>query len=238
MRYATATVQQLQLIGDRVRVYLQTDLVPALGQFTLARLSESYDPYLRLPFFPSVIAPSGFAVDLAQADPALRLLSPGSEVDLLGPVGQGLPDLPARTRLLLAADSDPALLLPFAAQAIARGGTATLLLANRYPLDALQPEIELRLGGPSGQLPTLLSEYAPNADQVFLNTAPALYPDLYQALTQARTAISTDFARALVQLPMPCGTGTCYACAVKTTRGHKLACVSGPFFSLTELNLG
>lgn len=231
MRQTNAVCDRLELIGSRVRVHLESELVPGLGQLVLARLSDSYDPYLRQPFFPSVVEEAGFAVDLDAADPALRLLTPGSVIDLIGPVGAPVPDLPARTRALLVADADPAVLLPFAAQAIARGGAATLLLTKRYPLEALQPEIELRVGA----LPELLAEFAPAADQVFIATDPALHKPLYDALLQARTAVSGEMAKALVMLPMPCGVGACYACSVKTVKGHRLACMVGPFFNLTDL---
>lgn len=232
MRQANAVCEQVELVGQQVRVHFESDLVPGLGQLVLARLSESYDPYLRLPLFPSRLSQTGFAVDLAAADPALRLLTPGSSIDLIGPVGQPLPDLPTRSRVLLVADSSPAVLLPFAAQAIARGGAATLLLTARYPLDALQPELELRLGD---NLPTLLAEFAPAADYVFIATAPALHKPLHEALLQARTAIASDLAKALLSVSLPCGLGACYACSVKTTKGQRLACLSGPFFNLTDL---
>jgi dihydroorotate dehydrogenase electron transfer subunit len=234
MRQTLALCQQFQLIGNRVRVHFQTDLIPALGQLVLARLSDTYDPYLRQPFFPSVIFETGFAVDFDQDDPALHLLSPGVTVDLIGPVGQAVPDLPTRSRVVLLADSDPAVLLPFAAQTIARGGTATLLLSARYPLEALKPEIELRVGS---DLPALLAEFAPTADLVFIATDSALHKPLYEALAQARPVVSSELARALVSLPMPCGVGACYACSIKTAKGHRMACMSGPFFSLVDLNL-
>ncbi|MEK6573063.1 MAG: 2Fe-2S iron-sulfur cluster-binding protein [Chloroflexota bacterium] len=55
-------------------------------------------------------------------------------------------------------------------------------------------------------------------------------------MTEARSFVSREYARALVTCPMPCGTGACGACAVKTIHGWKMACVDGPFFSLTELD--
>ncbi|HLF02904.1 MAG TPA: hypothetical protein VI547_13060 [Anaerolineales bacterium] len=231
MRQTTAHCAQLELVGDRVRAHFDSDLTLAPGQFALARLANTFDPYLRQPLFPSLISESGFAVDLPSTDPALRILSPGNVIDVVGPIGSALPDLPARTRILLIADSDPAVLLPFAARAIDSGGTATLLLSTRYPLDALAPEIELHLG----DLPALAAEFAPAADLVFIHTQASLHRPLHQSLTEARAFVPASYAHALMNLPMPCGTGACGACAVKTVRGHRLACLAGPFFRLAEL---
>jgi dihydroorotate dehydrogenase electron transfer subunit len=234
MRQSTAVCNRLELIGTQVRIHFQTDLFPALGQFFLARLAPTFDPYLPYVFYPSSIdMDSGFTIELAATDSALRFIAPGQTIELWGPIGQSIPDLPARSRLLLVAESSPAVLLPFASQAIAREGTATLLLAKRYPLESLQPEIELRVG----DLPALLTEFAPTADSVFIHTSPTLHPIFYQTLSQVRALVATDFARALITLPMPCGVGACQACYVKTRHGHKLSCLSGPFFSLAELNL-
>ena len=231
VRQSTARCTQLELIGSHIRVHFQTDLVPALGQFFLARLAATFDPYLPYIFYPSAIDDSGFTVDLAATDSALRFLSPGQPIELLGPIGTAIPNLPTRSRVLLVADTSPAVLLPIATQAIARGGTASLILANRYPLENLNPEIELRIG----DLPTLLTEYAPTADFIFIHTQPRLLPTFYQTLAEVRARVATDFARALIDLPMPCGVGACQACYLKTRHGHKLACRHGPFFSLAEI---
>jgi hypothetical protein len=131
----------------------------------------------------------------------------------------------------LVADSTPAALLPLATRAIAGGGTATLLLAAPYPLEALDPEIELRLG----DLPALLAEYVSAADCVFIHTAPQRHSAFYQTIAQTRALVATNFARALIQLPLPCGVGACGACYLKTARGWKLTCIDGPFFSLADL---
>jgi dihydroorotate dehydrogenase electron transfer subunit len=232
VRQAEAYCKQIELVGDRVRIHFETDLIPAPGQLVLARLAATADPYLRLPFFPSALSQTGFAVDVTSSHSALRLLAPGSTVDLIGPVGIQVGGLPPRSRLLLIADSDPAVLLPFASQAIAAGGTATLLLARPYPLDALDPEIEIRMG----DLLSLTAEFAA-ADRVLIHTNPALHQPLRQKLAEARAFVPPDYAYALVNRSMPCGIGACGACAVKTGRGWKWACLDGPFFSLAKLEV-
>ena len=232
MRQTIAHCQRIELVGQRVRAQFACDLIPAPGQFLLARLAPTFDPYLRQTLFPVLISDSGFAAELAADDPALRFLAPGISVDVIGPAGLPAPDLPPRSRLLLIADHDPAVLLPFASRAIGGGGAATVLLAHPYPLDALDPEIELRVG----DLAALTAEFAPGADAVLIHTDPSFHQPIYDSLTNAHFLFPSDYARALLRLPKPCGVGACGACAVKTARGHKLACADGPFFPLqTEL---
>jgi len=234
MRQTSAHCTQLEIIGARVRVHFDSYLALAPGQFALARLTaDAFDPYLRQPLWPSVISSTGFAADFPNDHSALRGLTPGEAVDVIGPIGVGVADPASRLRLLLLADSDPAPLLPFAAHALAANGEATLLLAQPYPLDALHPEIEIRVG----DLPALAAEYARAADYVFIYTEPALHQPLRQKLTEARAFVPPDYARALIQRPMPCGLGACGACAVKTIPGWKWACTDGPFFRLSELDL-
>jgi len=230
VRQAAAHCQRLELIGERVRAHFDSDLVPAPGQFLLARLTPAFDPYLRRPLFPTLIADSGFAADFDPADSAL--IAPGVWIDVIGPVGSAVPDIPSRARVLLIADSDPAVLLPLASQAIARGGAATLIISARYPLESLDPEIEVRVGG----LPALTAEFAAAADLIFIHCHHSLHRPIHHSIIQSRGLAPRDYAFALSRSPMPCGVGACGACAVKTTRGWKLACVDGPFFYSTDID--
>ncbi len=231
MRQTIAHCQRIELLGQRVRLHFECAAALAPGQFVLARVAPAFDPYLRQPLFPSAITPNGFAADLAEDDPALRFIAPGSNVDVLTPAGSPVGDLPSASRLLLIADRTPAVLLPVAARAIEAGGSVTLLLAQPYPLDALDPRLEIRVGN----LPELAADFAPTADLVFIHTAQALHRPIAQALASARPTVATGFARALLAPPMPCGTGACGACAVRTARGWKPACTEGPFFNLADL---
>jgi hypothetical protein len=229
MRSATAHCTRLDLFGDRVRAHFDSDLVPHPGQFLLARLTPGYDPYLRQALFPSQLSTAGFTVDFHLSSPALAVFAPGSVVDVIGPAGAALPEVPARSRVLLIAH-DPAALLPVAARAIDSGGAATLLLDSPYPLEAVDPQIELRVG----DLPWLAAEFAPAADLIFMHVTPPLRRTVHSRLSDSRASLAPA-GMALCPVDLPCGTGACGACYVKTTRGQRLACLEGPFFSLTEL---
>jgi dihydroorotate dehydrogenase electron transfer subunit len=232
VRQTSARVTQLEIVGSHVRVHFTSDLTLVPGQLALARLTGGYDPYLLHPLRPSAISQTGFGVDFPNSHPALRSLNPADTIEVIGPVGNGVAVSSSRPHLLLIADSDPAPLLPFAHQALARGGEATLLLARPYPLDALDPEIELRVG----DLLRLAAEYASSpADHVFIHTDPALHQPLRQVLAEARAFVPPDYARVLMNRPMPCGLGACNACAVKTIHGWEWACTDGPFFRLSDI---
>jgi hypothetical protein len=59
---------------------------------------------------------------------------------------------------------------------------------------------------------------------------------LADTLRAARYRIEPGLTRVLIDLPMPCGTGECYACVVETRRGIQRACVDGPAFDLSALD--
>ena len=130
MRHTNAHCTLTELVGEHIRAHFDSDLVPSLGQFLLARLTPY--PYLRFPLFPSSLSLSSFSVDL----PRDSNISPGMMIDLIGPCGAAIEESKERERVLLIADDSPAALLPFASSAIARAGAATLILAQPYPLDS------------------------------------------------------------------------------------------------------
>ena len=218
MRHTNAHCTLTELIGEHIRAHFDSDLVPSLGQFLLARLTPSLDPYLRVPLFPSSLSPSSFSVDL----PRDSNISPGMMIDLIGPCGAAIEESRERERVLLIADDSPAALLPFASSAIARAGAATVILAQPYPLDSLDPRIEIHRGDPV----SLTQDLAPHADRIFIHTSHAFHASLITHHVAAYT---------LLTHPTPCGTGACQACYVKTNRGHKMSCLHGPFFNLQLL---
>ena len=222
VRQINAQCARTELIGDHIRAHFDSDLVPSLGQFLLARLSPSLDPYLRFPLFPSSLSLSSFSTDL----PRNFNISPGMMIDLIGPCGRAIEESKERERVLLIADDSPAALLPFASSAIARAGTATVILSRPYPLDSLDPRIEIH----RGDLVTLTKELAPHADRIFIHISHA---SIHFALRTSNFPLSSAYA--LLTHPTPCGVGACNACYVKTNRGHQKLCLNGPFLNLQSL---
>ena len=201
-------------------------MVPQLGQFVLARYWPGLDPYLSNVVFPAALTSDGFALELRSDDPTLPYLAPGAELQLTGPFGQPVPfRLQPNGRILIISTRSPHPLLPLAQQALEFGTDITLLLEQPYPMQTLDTRIEARCGG----LPALLGDHLAWAEKVFLDCLPE--PELLATL---RPLAGDSYA--LFPEALPCGTGACQGCPVKSGKDWQLACVHGPFFRLSELD--
>ena len=240
--------------GPLTRVALSAPKVaPVLtpGRFALADLGE----YLRTPLFPASLCTAqgerdGFEVLVAHDHPAAAVAS-GDRIGLIGPIGNGF-DVPANTRrlLLVAAAGHLPALLPLARREpgspVRPGLTVALLLsaataAELYPIQLLPPALEVHVAtadgssGHRGSARDLLPDLARWADCVCLAHDPSAYPALAEIVREVRMGPRRGFAQALVVPPMACGVGACQGCAVRVSRGVKLACTDGPVFDLLEL---
>jgi NAD(P)H-flavin reductase len=210
------------------------------GQFFLARITESLDPYLREPWIPVRKRPHFITVER----PAGQTFHPSQVVSLLGPLGKPLTLKDgARSMLLIAHDATPASLLLLAESAIAERRAVTLVLtgtAVHYPLDILTPEIEVVRGDANGNWSTPAESFK-WADQVITVAAPpfdqAHYRRILELAQSARGELATEYLRGMFHPPMLCGIGTCGACAVTCHKGERLACTEGPAFDLLDISL-
>ena len=227
MRFSTGRCTDLITIGnDRFQAKLHSDHIPLPGQFMLARLWTTIYPYMNTVVFPTTIESNNFTIEIKNEDPRYHNLSPGSQVGLTGPWGQPVPLNKTTRNLLLVANKSPNKLLPFAQLALTCGMDVTFLISCVYPLESLDPRIEVH----TGELKPLLEKYFDWAEQILMDFKPGtiihklLYP------------ISSNI-HVLCHLMMPCGAGACHGCTVYTKSGWKLACKQGPFFKLSELKL-
>ncbi|MBN2503520.1 MAG: hypothetical protein JXB38_22275, partial [Anaerolineales bacterium] len=156
--------------------------------------------------------------------------SPGTTLQLSGPLGKGfqLPERLHRLALVALAES-AARLLPLAQLGLARG--AEVALFTDLPLPQLSSDVEA--------LPLKsLTESRAWADFMALDLRLEDLGNLRNWLgLQVNDRLSCP-AQALIVAPMPCGgVGECAVCAVPTRRGKwKLACKDGPVFDLNKLN--
>ncbi|MBI3361525.1 MAG: hypothetical protein HY023_10485 [Chloroflexi bacterium] len=238
MRQFTARIVRLNALANGHVLAAVAGPLPgghAAGQFYLALPAErnqSARHYLRLPLFLESFGPDGMTIELP---PDLTYLSPGDELDLIGPCGRGL-ILPERARnvLLIAGPAGPARLRPIADSALARRASIVLYSETPQSLDGLSPEIEARFG------PAHLSEAVGWADAIYADLERSALSDLQRRLRDGAANgewPTLPLAFALLKPPMPCGVGACLACAVFTSHGWKLACADGPFFDLLDLEL-
>jgi len=227
---------------------------PLPGQFLLVRCADRLTCYLRRPIFPIPLPQAQFTLLLRpDPDPGLAWLSarqPGDTLDVIGPLGRGFP-LPKNVRHLLLVSDTPAMgpLLGQMERAIAAGAAVTLVLGSSrasalYPVAALPPAVEYQAAtldgslGYRGPVTELLPDLLRWADMTCLVGSTLLYQTVRRQMEQARLRAEANFLYGLVaDSPLACGMGACLSCAVSTPNGFKLACVEGPVFDLTELEL-
>ena len=201
------------------------------SQFALARDATTFDPYLRRTLWLYSIDSNRVAFTLAAHDPLASRARPGDLIDLLAPIGHTIDFAAHAKRMLLISEGTRALqLMATAHDAIVnkREVVFTCIATDNFPIHLLSPEIEFRADA------ELNSELIAWADALVASGSSDLYRALGEAARAARYRLEPGFARVLIDLPMPCGTGACGACSVDTTRGVKFACVDGPAFDLVE----
>ncbi len=227
MQSATAHCTRVANIGEgRTRAWLQSTIMPQPGQFVIARYWPGLDPYLSSAVFPAALSSDGFALELSSNNPMLPYLAPGAAVHLTGPFGQPVPvRIQPNGHILLISAHSLHRLLPLAQQALQAGADVTVLLERPYPLQTLDARIEAR----HGEMLTLLPDHLAWAEKVFIDCLPE--PKLRAALQ----SLAGD-SYALFTETLPCGTGACQGCSVQSGKGWQLACISGPFFCLSELD--
>lgn len=236
VRRVSANVVRLDIAVEAPQRNLQA------GQHFLARLTESWDPYLREPWIPIRAQRSSVTIE-RQTGRGQQPYQPGQVVHLLGPIGQPISLIEtARTLLLIAYDATPAALLMLADVAIQRRIAVALALigtARSYALEALPPEIEIVRGADDGTWPEQHTSLT-WADQVVAVAPPhdrSAYARLLETITQVRVEAAPGYVSGLFQPSLPCGVGACGACAIACQRREVLACVDGPALDLLNVTL-
>ena len=169
---------------------------------------------------------------------------PGDSIFVHGPLGRGCSVRPSASHLLLVAGGiGVAPLIYLADEEVARGRHVTLIQGTRsaeglFPARLLPPEVEVAVttedgsAGQRGLVTDLVPEYLSWADQVFACGPSAMFTTLADVMRRSQ---SRRPVQVLLEEVMPCGTGICYGCAVKTRRGVRLICKDGPRFELRDV---
>lgn len=176
----------------------------------------------------------------------LRQLPEESQINLLGPLGQGFHLHPTSRNLLLLApwqtdDRGVAPLLPLIESVLADGGRVTLLVYAEQPLSppqrsSLPLSVEIRSAATLPDLTAALAETARWADQVAVTLPASFYTPVVQTLRAHRFHLDAGFAQVLVHADLLCGVGACLACVVPLPHGGVTrACIHGPVFDLVKL---
>jgi dihydroorotate dehydrogenase electron transfer subunit len=206
------------------------------AQFALVRDPRSFDPYLRRKAWFYDAERGAIHLTLPSADPIAITSRDGDLLDLLAPLGRAV-DWPESAHHLwfVGEGSHIAPLLGMAPRAVRRGNSVvfSFIAANNQvvlPAHLLPPEVEYQAG------PAVNPDLFAWADAMVASGPSSLYQVLSNGIREVRMRLERGFMTVLVDLPMPCGTGACFSCAVETSRGIKLACTDGPLFDWVDLN--
>ncbi len=194
--------------------------LPKPGQAFLSHHSRQ-DSALRKLMFPIQLNPEGFISD-TPPEPAWNY---GDALDLWGPLGDGFtPPQGVMKWLLVSLGQPPLKLLPLVDVALRDGAAVALYTDDRVP--EIPPQVELNPD---------IHEAILWADYVAVNLSIESRHDYKNKLGITKAENLPAKSQVLISSPMPCGLGTCGACAVRGTPGWKLACVDGPVFPLADL---
>lgn len=205
------------------------------GQAALARETTTLDPYLRRTLWLYASEDARVSFTLAARDPLAVRVRAGDALDLLAPIGRAITFDPYVRRIVLLGEGVHTARLVALAHAAIRQAHEVVLATHAasaneiFPAHLLAPEIEYRANDALG------GELIAWADAVIASGSLEFYHALANTVRATRYQLEPGFARALIDLPLPCGTGACGACAVETARGVRLACADGPAFDLSAL---
>lgn len=250
-------MKETQAIIERVRRVSETQqqlhvaVEPSLsnikpGQSVLARVGESWTPYLREHWWPVDVQKNILIIER----PAAPHYEPGTVVSLIGTVGR-----PFRFRrtlrnvLLLAYNTEPTpLLLTIPALLANQISVTLLLLSSDYDTRHLPPEVEVirgevKTGAPAAKLnwPNRVTTIG-WADQVFVTVGAqdelAFFAEIWEVFSELRADIPVNYLFGVFRPPLPCGVGACSACMVRLKGGGmNLMCSDGPALDLTKVVL-
>ncbi|MDZ4765684.1 MAG: hypothetical protein SGI73_14130 [Chloroflexota bacterium] len=142
----------------------------------------------------------------------------------------------------MAWDADPApLLLTIPALLVNRVGVTLVLCgtAARYTTEHLPPEVEIIRGDADLQWQNRVTTIG-WADQVFVAVNPQIeniqMGRIYALFKELRSDVQTAYLFGVFCPPLPCGTGACGACLLRTRGEAQLVCTTGPAFDLTTVS--
>ncbi len=238
-QYSCRVVDTRILWGDvQLLVFDAPDLAMRPGQFALIRDRGSFDPYLRRTawFYRQGDARQADSARVEFTapvhDPLVQRTGPNTVLDVLAPLGRAIEfEQDARHILLLGESRRVAPLIPLAVSAVEENRAVTLLTGGEpFPAHLLPPEVEYRAeNAPDAELMAW-------ADAVVAAGSDEWYRSIGEMARATRYRLEPGFVRVLVDVPMPCGTGACCACAVSLA-GRRVgwACIDGPVFDWLEL---
>lgn len=223
---------------------------PKPGQFFMLSVDNGLDPLLKRPFSVHRLLGKDFQLlyrTVGKATAMLKDKSPGSILEVMGPLGNGFPKPETKTtKVLIAGGLGIAPLFAFTETIKdknllvfigARTKRETLCI-DKLKSIGINPLISTDDGsiGTKGLVLDLVSEFlAQNTsgtpDICLYSCGPK---PMLKELTELVSKFTIKGYLALEE-NMACGLGACLSCVVNTREGLKRVCVDGPVFSASEL---
>lgn len=223
------------------------------GQFVnvLPRERAVYDPLLRRPFSVYDASPDDGLMTIlvrpyGRGGGSIIERKIGSEIDVLGLLGNQFTVNPRSTRLLMVAGGVGSAPLLMLSRAAVRNGLEVTYLMGAHTADALLEteefpgEVEYVVAtedgtaGHHGFVTDMVPDYLQWADQVFACGPGPMLESLRDVVSRHRVG-KRPSVQVSVERTMACGVGVCLGCMVETKRGLKASCVDGPVYDMEML---
>ncbi|PIE59061.1 MAG: oxidoreductase [Desulfobulbus propionicus] len=244
----------VQLAPDIYRLTLHAPNIASAakpGQFVMLKCTDGYDPLLRRPLSIHDKTTKGH-LDLLYkvTGTGTRLLAqarPGSEIDLLGPLGRGFTYYPEESACLIGGGMGiaPLLFLARALQTVTNPRQDHTVLLGARDKTELEPlardffamgyTVHLATDdgslGHHGFISVLSEDFVSKAQMVFV-----CGPHPLMAVIAAQCHAARVPCQATLETHMACGLGACLGCTVQafdTTYRH--VCTHGPVFFADEI---
>lgn len=177
----------------------------------------------------------------------LSKVAPGSQLNIIGPLGNGFSIDNKSDNLLLAAGGIGIAPLMFLAErAVSLGSGVTLIAGARckeglYPDSLLPPGINIIRVVESvenntryirGKVTDVIPLHLAGVKQIFACGPQAM---LEAISNQVDNKAVTKPVQASLEVRMGCGLGTCYGCSIKTRQGMQRVCKDGPVFNIKDI---
>ncbi len=251
-------ISQHRISKDYFRIILNSPQIARLsnpGQFIEIKVTDSLDPFLRIPFSIHKVRAQRFEVlykIVGRGTEILSSRSPGEYLDVIGPLGNGFSIFDSCFSILVAGGIGVAPLF-FLAQRLreydTRGGgniivligakTKREILCKKEFADlALNVKISTDDGsaGFKGKITELLRHVLPGMPAAY--DRAVIYACGPRAMLKEIGVISKQFripTQASLDEYMACGMGVCLGCIIKTNDGYKRVCRDGPVFDLATI---
>ncbi|MBI5559798.1 MAG: dihydroorotate dehydrogenase electron transfer subunit [Deltaproteobacteria bacterium] len=224
------------------------------GQFVMLRVSNSLDPFLRRPF--GIYDFSGDVLDIlykvvGKGTGMLSTLAPGTDVDILGPLGNGFPPAgKGKNPIMVAGGIGIAPFYLFAGEVKegkpslfygAKGRDEVALLKD-FKSRGLKLNIRVSTEdgsiGRKGLVTDILKERLGEDSVVYACGPAGMLKEVSNIARKRGVKCYVSLERA-----MACGIGVCLGCAVKTRKhppasAYRMVCSDGPVFNGEEIDWG